>query len=154
MPDLGSWDGFPLVVSAREVRGIKRLCLVLPVPPDKNERLAPNCIASEKGGRLYFKAREGLWKLSPAARKYQANLHALLDRVLPRQPWFVKGQPWQLIVDAYDPGDVDHYLPGLLDDLCSGGLAKGDKDCKRRVANAHEPDGVNRVEVVAIQEQP
>ena len=155
MPDIGSWEGFPFSASAQVRNGVARLWLVLPVPPDKNDRLAPNCIASEKGGRLYFKAREGLWKLSPAARKYQANLHALLDHVLPRRPWFIKGQRWELHVDAYDPGDVDHYLPGLLDDLCSGGLAKGDKDCKRRVANAHEPDdGPLRVEVVAIQEQP
>ena len=134
--------------------GIMRLSLVVPVPPDKNDRYSPNCIAAQPGGRLYYKAREGLWKLSPAARKYQAQLHGALATILPRRPWFVKGQEWALYVDAYDLGDVDHYLPGLLDDLCSGGLAKGDKGCRLRVARAHEPEGEPYVEVHAVSEIP
>jgi len=140
------------VVEAWSSGGILRFRAVLAIPPDKNDRLAPNCIRAEPGGRLYFKRGEGLWKLSPAALKWRAQLHEMMSRALPRKPFFVKDIPWWFIVHAYGEGDVDHWVYGLLDDVCSGGLAKGDSDCRYHRPEVHETDGEPYVEVYAMQE--
>jgi len=137
--------------------GILRFEAVLPIPTfDKNERLAPNCIRRESradGGRLYFKPNAGLWKLSPAAVQFRAQLAKLTEDVFPRRPWFVKGIPWTFNFKLYGPDDVDHHISGLIDDLCAVGLAAGDKGCKRMVAESEDEDNMmlRRIEFTAWQ---
>ena len=130
--------------SATEEGGILRFEAWLPFPSwDKNTRLAPNCIRREskaEGGRLYFKPGVSLWKLAPAAVQYRAGVAQLLKDVLPRVPFFAPGVRWTLNFEQYGEGDVDHYLAGILDDLCAAGLAKSDRDCKRRVVDVHEEE--------------
>ena len=132
--------------SATEEGGILRFEAWLPFPShDKNNRLAPNCIRREskaEGGRLYFKPGVSLWKLAPAAVQYRAGVAALVRPVLPRTPFFEPGVPWWLHFTQHGDGDVDHYLAGVLDDLCAAGLAKSDRDCKRRVVDVVEEDNL------------
>lgn len=138
--------------------GILKFEGVFPLPPwDKNDRLVPNCIRREpaaEGGRLYFKPGVGLWKLGPKGVFYRATVAQLVRPALPRSPWFVKGIPWHLEFAQYGPGDVDHYLAGLLDDMCAAGLASSDRDCKRRVVDVHDEENtlLRRIEVIASQE--
>lgn len=138
--------------------GFLRFAAVLPFPSwDKNDRYVPNCIRRESkadGGRLYIKPGVGLWKLGPKGVAYRAQLSQIVR--LARNPWFIPGVPWWMHFEHHGPGDVDHLLHGVLDDLCAVGLSKSDRDCKRRVVDVYDCPEIplQRVVVTCAQEIP
>lgn len=122
----------PYSARAEQVGPYRILVAYLPWPEwDKNDRLTPNCIAREsvdEGGRLYFRERESLWKLSAAARAYREVVRALVQPNLPEIPYYDDGF-WSVTLTQCRPkgarADIDHHA-GVIDDMVRAGVAKSD----------------------------
>ena len=132
------------VVRAEQIGPMRVFAAWLPWPDwDKNDRLVPNAVRREKGGKLYFKEGEGMWKRSAAARAYRLRVQAVVLPALPCAPWFV-ALPWEAYLTQVRPegarADVDHHA-GVMDDLIACGLAESDRHCRALHLDAETAPG-------------
>ena len=127
---------------------VRILCVWLPLPTwDKNSRtgVVLRNTARMKAGRRF---------LAPVARDYRDLVTRLVRPALPARPWFDKRRPWHISLVQYigdTAADADHFLSGILDDLCNAGLVENDSEAQvsRLVHVRQEPKGIY---VIASQE--